>query len=306
MTPDQRFHLAGWLSDRTGRAIELTAGARLTVGHSREMWLLTSHEGERFVARVEQGGVFGTTTADEVRCMTRLRGAGVAIPRILASDPEGVVIGQPLFVMEYVAGTELPQVPAPVLDDFVHRLHELHRLPTAGPGGDDYGLSDADQVDHWYGLTTGIASIPLLDEAVAWLRANRPAGAVRTVPVHGDAGPGNFVHDGERLLAFTDWEFAHLGDPAEDWVFVATVRGVREMPTDDWRRRIEQLTGWSATAADWRYWELLNAFKGACANLTALPIFERGETPRPDLLTVGTAMHHVFLRRVVELVHAAG
>jgi hypothetical protein len=53
------------------------------------------------------------------------------------------------------------------------------------------------------------------------------------------------------------------------------------------------------TDPEWRYWEALNLFKGACANVTALPIFEHGITPSPDLLTVGTALHHVFLSRVV-------
>ena len=48
--------------------------------------------------------------------------------------------------------------------------------------------------------------------------------------VHGDPGPGNFVHDGRQVLAFTDWEFSHLGDPTEDWSFLLSMRGSRTMP----------------------------------------------------------------------------
>jgi aminoglycoside phosphotransferase (APT) family kinase protein len=57
---------------------------------------------------------------------------------------------------------------------------------------------------------------PLIDYAYAWARreARREAGA--TVVVHGDAGPYNFLIDEDRLTAVLDWEFAHLGDPAED------------------------------------------------------------------------------------------
>jgi aminoglycoside phosphotransferase (APT) family kinase protein len=34
--------------------------------------------------------------------------------------------------------------------------------------------------------------------------------------VHGDAGPYNMLVENDRLTALLDWEFAHLGDPAED------------------------------------------------------------------------------------------
>ena len=145
---------------------------------------------------------------------------------------------------------------------------------------------------------------PLLLEAAAWLRANRPPNAISTAPIHGDAGPGNFVHDGERVLILTDWEFAHLGDPAEDWVYIAKEKGAGEMSPEAWRRRIGELTGWSITDEEWRYWDALNLFKGACANVTALPIFEHGVTATPDMLTVGTALYHDHLRRVIEIVHA--
>ncbi len=312
MTPEQRFRLAGWLSDRTGGAVEITAAERMGVGHSKAMWSLTTHHGGRLVARIDQGGVFGTRIADEVRTMTALRDAGVPVPRIVAADPDGHVLGRPLLVMVHVDGADGTRLPPAVVDDLIRRLHELHELrepDEPAPTGHREGRSPADalpggdQVAHWLGVARRVGRVPLLEEAAARLVATRPAAAVADRPVHGDAGPGNLVHDGERVLALTDWEFAHLGDPAEDWVYLATDRGSAEMSTEAWRRRIAALTGWSITDAEWSYWNALNEFKGACANLTALPVF-LGETPAPDLLTVGTALHHVFLRRVVTLVEA--
>ncbi len=298
MTPEQQFRLAGFLSDALGLAVELREVVRLGTGRSRAMYKLTTTHGDRFVARVEQGGIFGTHTADEVRCTTRLRDAGVPVAPVVASDEAGHVLGYPLFVMEFVEGVDTPAPPA-VVDDFIRQLDNLHRLPNAG----SLELSGRDQVDVWLERASVVDPSPLLLEGVAWLRANRPAHAIDTAPIHGDAGPGNFVHDGERVLALTDWEFAHLGDPAEDWVYLASDKGRGAMSQDDWRRRIEQLTGWSASDDEWRYWDALNVFKGACANVTALPVFERGITPRPDVLTVGTALHHVFLKRLVSIVH---
>ncbi len=58
--------------------------------------------------------------------------------------------------------------------------------------------------------------------ALEVLRRLAPASVPRTVVCHGDVGPGNFLHDGARVTALLDWEFAHLGDPMDDlawWVF---------------------------------------------------------------------------------------
>ena len=57
---------------------------------------------------------------------------------------------------------------------------------------------------------------PLLDLAFGWLDANMPNPDGPVVLVHGDAGPGNFLFDHDKLTALIDWEFAHLGDPLED------------------------------------------------------------------------------------------
>jgi aminoglycoside phosphotransferase (APT) family kinase protein len=300
MTPEQRFRLAGFLSDELGLAIELADVTRLGTGRSRAMYRLTTTHGVRLVARVEQGGLFGTRTADEVTGTRGLRSAGVPVADIVAVDEAGHVLGHPMFVMEFVDGIDTAPTPSAVLDDFIVQIDRMHHLS----GTDELGLPARDQVDVWLERANVVEPSPLLIDAAAWLRANRPSQAIATAPVHGDAGPGNFVHDGERVLIITDWEFAHLGDPAEDWVYIAKEKGAREMTPAAWRRRIGELTGWSVTDDEWDYWNALNLFKGACANVTALPIFERGITPTPDMLSVGTAMYHDHLRRLVDIVHA--
>ena len=191
MTPEQQFRLAGFLSDALGRAVELRDVVRLGTGRSRAMYKLTTTHGDRFVARVEQGGIFGTRTADEVRCTARLHAAGVPVAAVVASDEVGHVLGHPAFVMEFVDGVDTPP-PLDVIDDFIRQLDRLHRLPNAG----SLGLSGRDQVDVWLERASVVEPSPLLLEGAAWLRANRPAHAIDTAPVHGDAGPGNFVHDG--------------------------------------------------------------------------------------------------------------
>ena len=300
MTPEQQFRLAAFLSDELGAAIELAAVTRIGTGRSRAMYRLTTTHGLELVARVERGGLFGTRTGDEVVATRGLRAAGVPVADVVAVDEGGHVLGDPMFVMEFVAGTDTVPTPSVVIDDFIRQIDRMHRTADSTR----LGLSARDQVDVWLERANVVEPEPLLLQAAAWLRTNRPSNVISTAPIHGDAGPGNFVHDGERVLILTDWEFAHLGDPAEDWVYIAEEKGAVVMSPAAWRRRIDELTGWSITADEWDYWHALNLFKGACANVTARPIFEHGVTATPDMLAVGTALYHDHLKRVVDIVHA--
>ena len=54
-----------------------------------------------------------------------------------------------------------------------------------------------------------------LELAIRWLQANAPTCASPVV-VHGDFRIGNLMVGPEVLRGVFDWEFAHLGDPAED------------------------------------------------------------------------------------------
>ena len=72
------------------------------------------------------------------------------------------------------------------------------------------------QVERWRNVyrSNSPYAVPLLEEAAAWLAANAPP-LDRVRVVHGDAGPGNFVHHKGEIVAVTDFEFCHLGDPAD-------------------------------------------------------------------------------------------
>ena len=304
--------LTGWLSRHVDAAFSNATLDRIGVGHSRAMYCATATSGQRVVVRIEQGGVFGTNSAEECRVMKSLHATGYPVARIVAEDPAGEAIGRPLFVMDFVAGAESADersLDDSTADAFVDSLAALHRLD-----GRDFGFdivpeaastATVRQVHRWHDIAHAAsgAADPLLDEAAAWLVHHAPP-LDRLAVVHGDAGPGNFVHRDGRVAAVTDWEFAHLGDPAEDFAFCLTMRGVRTMPRDAWLRRFDERAGFRMDDAGWRYWEAFNLFKGACANRTCLDVFERGLNPAPDMAIIGTALHQVFLRRLVDIVHA--
>ena len=109
------------------------------------------------------------------------------------------------------------------------------------------------------------------------------------------------MHDGAAVVAFTDWEFAHLGDPMEDWVYLIAMRGARTMTSGQWCQRIRDTVGIEVTDWDLRYWSAFNFFKGACANLTCLRVFA-GPNPAPNMAIIGSALQQTFMRNMAHLV----
>lgn len=57
---------------------------------------------------------------------------------------------------------------------------------------------------------------PLVDYALSWARQQCLLDEGNLAAIHGDAGPYNFLVENDKLTAMLDWEFLHLGDPAED------------------------------------------------------------------------------------------
>lgn len=237
--------------------------------------------------------------------MVGLRGRGVPVARILAVD-DGATLGRPFFVMDFVDGSSGPFP----IDHFVDSLNALHQLDADDdvralfdlqpPSAEEATIGQIDRWNEVYRQST-MERIDVLEAGKEWLWSNLP-GDGRLGIVHGDAGPGNVVHDGGRVLVFTDWEFAHLGDPREDWSFCAAVRGSRTLGREAWLTVIEERTGTRFDDRSWRYWEVFNLFKGACANLTCRHLYETGRNPAPNMAIIGTAVHRHFTQRLSALI----
>jgi aminoglycoside phosphotransferase (APT) family kinase protein len=308
-----RDTLRAWLSARIGVDVEIIELRRLSTGHSRAMWVCGLATGERFVVRIEQGGVFGTSSHDEFVFMQAAAERGIPVARVRWFEADPSVLGQPFFVMDFLdgaAGADERLVPADVAERFVSTLHALHASEWSGlidaPSGPD-GVVDAvdAQIDRWLTVaaTSGRVVPPLLVDVARWLRRSLDRVAMPSL-IHGDPGPGNFVHDGHDVVALTDWEFAHLGHPMEDWAFLISMRGARTMSADAWIDLIGRTTGVVVEADSLARWTVFNLFKGSCANLTCLGAFA-GANPAPNMAIIGTTLHQFFLRRAVDLIDAA-
>ena len=161
------------------------------------------------MVRVEQGGVFGTSGAEEARVMRSLHAIGFPVARIVASEPSGTVIGQPFFVMAYLDVGAAPEDERAIDDRtaaaFVSTMHRLHQIELSGIEFDIVPPTPSHatpmQVERWRSVYRSATAtpIPLLEEAAAWLVHHAPP-LDRLSVVHGDAGPGNFVHDAGRVV----------------------------------------------------------------------------------------------------------
>jgi aminoglycoside phosphotransferase (APT) family kinase protein len=312
MAPDLRRYFTARLG--ADEEVEIDGPERIAIGHSRAMLgvgVRGQIEGQpvarEFVLRVEQGGVFGTESLQEVRLMRALRTAGLPVAPVRWFERDASVIGAPFFVMDRVAGRgENPEAGA--VRECVRLIHRQHELDWQRAGLAFLGAPSTPraatlaQVARWEGiyLESRYLPVPLLDEAGAWLRRHAPT-PERVVLVHGDPGPGNFMYEGDRINAITDWEFGHLGDPNEDWVYMATIRGP-SLSKEEWQSLLRSEAGVEISEEDWRYWDVFNQYKGACANLTALRLFCNGKNQAPNMAAVGTSIHLLLLNRMAELI----
>jgi len=240
-----------------GRVVRLE---RAAVGSSRVTLRVDAEDAQgharQLVVRHDSGDgpLSGTeiNLANEARFYRALADHPVRIPRLIAEAEDGLTL-----LVERAPGTEsLGELSEPdrqaVQADFGRALAELHAVDSTELRlGDlarpreaaDHALLD---LARWARLQCeNVADASDVSRlAIDWLGKNPPRWVERTVLCHGDAGIGNFLHDGRRVTALLDWEFAHLGDPLDDvaWVLVRShVTG-----GDAWRAA---LTTWSEQSA---------------------------------------------------------
>lgn len=84
--------------------------------------------------------------------------------------------------------------------------------------------------------TTPHLPSPALTGLLGWLLDHMPEMEGDPVLLHGDIGFHNFLFDDGKLTAVLDWEFAHLGDPAEELASVRNNVG----PSLDWKKFIRK------------------------------------------------------------------
>jgi aminoglycoside phosphotransferase (APT) family kinase protein len=257
------------------------SAARPAVGGSRELYLVDVETPDGavvpLVLRCEAGGSFTGTEispAKEAVVYRALEHTAVPVPRVVGMAP-----GNAALLMERVPGTtDMSQLDATqqarAMEHFIDALVRLHNLDVADLELPGFALPRTPEeharldLDAWTRLGDEyvVHLDPLVRFAGAWLRAHPPTSVDRTVLVHGDAGPGNFLVDGDEVTGIVDWEFAHLGDPMDDWAWIDMRAGGDDL--SELQDRYRAATGIAIDHDRVRYWRVAVDYR--CAITTSM------------------------------------
>ncbi len=167
----------------------------------------------------------------EYRVMHALRDSNVPVipTRLLCED--STVIGTSFYVMDFADGRIFRDPSLPGIEpaerraiymEMVDVMARLHAVDWRAIGLENFGKPAGylpRQVSLWTRQYEAAKThaIPGMDELIAWLPANIPAGETTTI-AHGDFRLENLMyHPSEpRVLGVLDWELATLGHPLAD------------------------------------------------------------------------------------------
>lgn len=266
--PEQtRKKLEHWLSDQFGGPTTIpslsipegTGMSNITMMFKAHVaGSQTSDSHRDYVARIQPLGdclVFPEYDLD-IQCQVidmLGKHSDTPLPRIVAKELSGDVLGQPFYIMEKTEGLIPPDMPPYHMDGWLTELQpdtrarlwnagldqlaELHKLDISNsalgkmlqacaiPQNLDEQLSYWEHYYQW-GYQRGNTFLPhdTAERTLKWLRANQPEEQdIRLC--WGDSRMANVIFTPEKtaVAALLDWEMVALGDPLQDaawWIYM--------------------------------------------------------------------------------------
>jgi aminoglycoside phosphotransferase (APT) family kinase protein len=310
------------LVHETSSTVTISNLGRLAGGASKETWRLDLHvadgpwQGEhRLVLLRQMGGKIyasGLDIAGEYGVIVAAHAAGVPVPRPFWLLPD--VLGRPAALLLRLPGESIGRriVRAPELEEARAELPRqmggalaaIHRIdPDASglrgvlpepPAGVTPIRAEIDQLEA--NLDQIGEPHPAIELALRWLRRHEPPPPEWLVTLHGDYRIGNMLVTPAGLSGIIDWEFAHLGDPAEDlaWGLIREWRfGVDELrfggvgEPEAFFAGYEQAGGLPVDTERVRYWEVLHNIRWAVGTLNQARRHLSGEERNLEFASLG-------------------
>jgi aminoglycoside phosphotransferase (APT) family kinase protein len=329
--------LEAFLAEAAGGPVGITSARQLTGGASRESWAIDIEVSSgpeaghhALVLRRDMGGLIqdeALSREQEFQVLSAARQAGVLVPRPrwLCTDP--AVLGVPFFLMDRLEGESIGRriVREPGLAEARRRLprqmgEQLARIHRMDPGqhgldflpANEAGCSPAQSVLRR--TAQQLARLgephPVLELAIRWLEGHTPS-CRAVVLVHGDFRVGNLMLGPEGLRGVFDWEFAHLGDPAEDlaWPCVRSWRfgndnlrlgGVGS--AEEFLEAYQLAGGREVDRRAVAYWEIFGNFRWAVGCIAQADRCLSGQAQSIELASLGrrTAEMELELLQLIE------
>jgi aminoglycoside phosphotransferase (APT) family kinase protein len=265
-------------------ALEVTSLKRNVGGMSRETWFAEvrgTRDGAEFADsltfRLDHpgGSVVPVSLEREYRTFAALTPTQVPVAAALWYCDDPSVLGRaPFYVRRTVAGSaSAGKLFTPggerrrhaIGVSLAERLAAVHTLDWAAAGLDSFMRVPATpqecalfELEHYESAYRAAdpEPMPAVEALFSWLKRNVPDGVQRVSLVWGDVGVGNFIYRDDTVVALTDWEQAHLGDPMKDWAS-ALWRGVdRLAPRADLFAAYEAASGLTVDEERIRYYSV--------------------------------------------------
>jgi aminoglycoside phosphotransferase (APT) family kinase protein len=316
--------VAAHLQERLGAAtLELTSLKRNVGGMSRETWFAEVQGvrgGDPFTdsltIRVDHpdGSVVPISLEREYRTFAALTPTQVPVAAALwYCDDESVLGRAPFYVRRTVPGSaSAGRLYAPGNERLRHRigirlaqrLASVHSLDWAAtdlvkfmevPGSaEECALLELAHYESAY-RAANPEPMPVVEALLSWLKRNVPRDVQRTSLVWGDVGVGNFIYQGDEVVALTDWEQAHLGDPMKDWAS-ALWRGVDSLaPREELFAAYEQASGLKIDEARIRYYSVFIDAEYVGTSFPLLSDFRAGRVRDATFVRLGMGVPYMCM-----------
>jgi aminoglycoside phosphotransferase (APT) family kinase protein len=250
------------------------------------------------VLRMDTGRGVGTSVNDEFFLLDRVARRGLPVPEPLWLETNIEVFGFPFIVFRRMPG----EAAGDLIDGAFQKVPETGRalaralaaVHVAGADMIEDPAMRGSAVPHtdrllrqYHDRWTGRKPFPSLitEAAFVWLRRNLDAGLGQATVVHADAGFHNLLLDELGGACLLDWEFAHLGDAAED---LASCRPAVQgcMPWEDFLAEYYSHGGTQVTDFQLDYFEVWRPLRNAVLCGTVLHSLIHGRADDIDPVTI--------------------
>jgi aminoglycoside phosphotransferase (APT) family kinase protein len=271
----------------------------------------------------------------QYRVMSALGAAtDVPVPRMFWLETDESILGSPFYVMERVDG-EVPGDNPPYTTQGwlydstpgdqerlwwsgIDRMADIHNLDwkslglefLEAPGVGTAGLDDQlEYYDRYFTWAARGEPNPVVEAALAWVQANRPASDEPKALCWGDARIGNMIFSDYTCAAVLDWEMVTLGDPVQDlgwWLFLdrhhAEGTGVPRLP--GFPSHEETVARWETrtrrSAQDLEFYEVFAALRFAVVMIRIATLIVQFELMPPG---IDLATNNAVTRLLAKMLH---
>ena len=301
---------------------------RLYGGIGRETYELSvrwEEEGKlvtrEFILRRDQpAGVFRDTEVsleNEYNAMKVLYHTEIPVPRTywFESDPKW-------FNRNFMIEEKLPGIVAletvtdsnqreKLVDQFIRYLAMLHTLDVGSlglPKADiptDPRECTAREIAKWERafMREKLEDDPLMVEALVWLKKTQPKKVQRISLLWGDPGPGNFLFEGDKIIALLDWDMSHIGDPMSDIGWICWRGSYYEeelIPAETLFRLYEKYSGLKIDQESLHYFKVFGLFVALTCCITGKNSFCTGRNLQMDHAAIGMGTVQLFRETLIQ------